>query len=54
MSKNWDFLHFLGNRPLKVSNFFHDGRRQYGTSSEYSSIFGKNPKQGLIRGLSRD
>ena len=42
MSKNGVFGHFFGNRSLKVSNFLHDGRGQYGASFECGAIFGKN------------
>ena len=35
--------HFLGNCSLKVSNYLHDGRRQYGASFEYGAIYGENP-----------
>ena len=48
------FGHFLRNSSLKVSNFLHDGRRQWDTTSEGGAIFGKNLNPGLIRGLSRD
>ena len=42
MSKIWVFGHFLGNWSLKVSNFLHDGRGQYGAPFECGAIFGKN------------
>ena len=54
MSKIGVFGYFLGNRSLKVSNFLHDGRGQYGASFEYGAIFGKNLNPGSITGLSRD
>ena len=47
MSKNVVFGHFLGNRSLKVSNFLHDGRGQYGASFECGAIFGKNLNPGI-------
>ena len=54
MSKIGGFGHFLQNWPLKVSNFLHDGRKQWGALYEYGVIFGKNLNPGSIRGLSRD
>ena len=53
MSKIRVFRHFLQNRLLKVSNFLHDGRRQYGASFDYGAIVGKNLNQLLIRSLDR-
>ena len=50
MSKIWVLEHFCGN----CSNFLHEGRRQFGTSSEFGGILGKNLNLGLIRGLNRD
>ena len=47
MSKIGVFGHFLGNRSLKVSNFLHDGRGQYGASFECGVIFGKNLNLGI-------
>ena len=51
MSKIVGFGHFLNNWSLKFSNFFHDGRWQWGASFEHGVVFGKNLNPGLIRGL---
>ena len=47
MSKIQVFGHFLGNRPLKVSNFLHDVRGQEEASFECGTIFGKNLNPGI-------
>ena len=54
MSKIGVFEHFLQNRSLKVSNFLHDGIRQWCAYFEGGDIFGKDLNLGLIRGLSKD
>ena len=47
MSKIGVFGHFLGIRSLKVSNFLHDGRGQWGASIECGAVFGKNLNLGI-------
>ena len=47
MSKIQVLGHFLRNRSLKVSNFLHDGRGQWGASFECGAIFGKNLNLGI-------
>ena len=47
MSKIQVFGHFLGNRSLKVSNFLHDGRGQYGASFKCDTIFKTNLNPGI-------
>ena len=47
MSKIGGFGHFLRNKSLKVSNFLHDGRWQYGASFECGAIFKTNLNPGI-------
>ena len=54
LSKNWNFGLFIENGSVKVSNFLHDGRRQWGASLEYGAIFGENLNPGSVRGFSKD
>ena len=47
MSKTKIFYHFLSNCSLKVSDFIHDGRRQYFAAQEYGDICEKNLNLGF-------
>ena len=47
MSKIVVFEYFLENQSMKVSNFLHYGRGQYGASFECGAIVGKNLNLGI-------